>query len=72
MEKACEMAKSNAGGPAALARALEERGEKITPQAVSQWKIVPADKALKVEAITGVSRHEMRPDVFGAKVETAA
>jgi DNA-binding transcriptional regulator YdaS (Cro superfamily) len=43
-----------------LARALG-----ITHGAVSQWKKVPADRAVQVEEITGVSRHELRPDVFG-------
>ena len=73
MEHACANAKEKAGGPAALARALETETEKITPQAVSQWKIVPADKVLKVEAVTGISRHDLRPDVFGpAPVVNAA
>lgn len=26
---------------------------------------VAADKAIEVERITGISRHELRPDVFG-------
>lgn len=26
---------------------------------------VPAERALAVEAATGISRHELRPDVFG-------
>jgi DNA-binding transcriptional regulator YdaS (Cro superfamily) len=65
MEQACEDAKRRAGGPGALARALEELGEKITPQAVSLWKIVPPKQVLKVEAITGISKHELRPDIFG-------
>lgn len=72
MEKACEEAKSIAGGPAALARALEERGDKITSQAVSQWKVVPPEKALKVEAITGISRHDLRPDIFGPAAQESA
>lgn len=39
----------------------------ISKQAVSlwQWKGVPAERVLAVEAATGVSRHELRPDVFG-------
>lgn len=66
MEQACERAKTLAGGPVALARALQERGIEISSQAVSQWKTVPPEKVLKVEEITGVSRHELRPDVFGS------
>lgn len=51
-----------AGGNAALARHVG-----VTPQAISQWKRVPADKAIKVEEATGgtISRHALRPDVFG-------
>lgn len=61
MENSCEKAKDTAGGPAALAKALGG----VTPQAVSQWKKVPAERVLEVERVTGISRHELRPDVFG-------
>ncbi|MND81871.1 hypothetical protein D3C80_736810 [compost metagenome] len=61
MENICEKAKYSVGGPAALAKALGS----VTPQAVSQWKKVPAERVLEVERITGISRHELRPDVFG-------
>lgn len=37
----------------------------ITSGALSQWKQVPADRVIAVEAVTGISRHELRPDVFG-------
>lgn len=60
MENICETAKEKAGGPAALAKALGN----ITPQAVSQWKKVPAERVLDVERVTGIPRHELRPDVF--------
>lgn len=43
----------------------------ITPGALSQWTQVPPDRALDVERITGISRHQLRPDVFG-KPERAA
>lgn len=40
-----------------------------TQQAVSHWLKkdgrVPAEMVLSVEAASGVSRHELRPDVFG-------
>jgi DNA-binding transcriptional regulator YdaS (Cro superfamily) len=54
-----------AGGPVSLSRKLSETGRKITSQAVSQWRRVPAERALEVEALTGISRHELRPDVYG-------
>lgn len=67
MEHVCEIAKVKAGGPAALAKKLGD----VSPQAVSQWKKVPAERVLDVERITGISRHELRPDVFGeVKVST--
>ncbi len=51
-------------GQAGIARLLG-----VTPQAVSQWvngsRPVPPKHALAIEAATGVSRHELRPDVFG-------
>lgn len=32
---------------------------------VTNWTKVPARHVLAVEALTGVSRHELRPDIFG-------
>jgi DNA-binding transcriptional regulator YdaS (Cro superfamily) len=50
------------GTQTALADALG-----IERSAISQWKQVPATRVLEIEEKTGgtVSRHEMRPDVFG-------
>lgn len=49
---------------AAVARHLQ-----VTPQAVNQWvkglRPVPPRHVLVIEADTGVTRHELRPDVFG-------
>lgn len=53
----------------------KERGNKkklslhlgISSQALTKWKRVPAERVLDVEAFTGVSRHDLRPDVYGAK-----
>jgi DNA-binding transcriptional regulator YdaS (Cro superfamily) len=49
------------GGLAALAKALG-----ISPQAVDKWrrKGVPAERVLAVEATSGISRHELRPDLY--------
>lgn len=42
-----------------VARAL-----KITHGAVSQWRRVPAERVVDVEALTGISREELRPDLY--------
>lgn len=36
----------------------------INAAAVSQWDRVPAERVLEVERITGVSRHDLRPDLY--------
>lgn len=61
MEHALKTAKDKLGGNAGLARALGD----LTSQAVSQWKRVPGDRVLEVERLTGISRHDLRPDIFG-------
>lgn len=49
-----------AGTQAALAAQLG-----ITQSAVQQWLRVPAERVLAVEAATGISRHDLRPDIYG-------
>jgi DNA-binding transcriptional regulator YdaS (Cro superfamily) len=39
------------------------RGLKINPSAVSMWVRVPAERLPEVERITGIPRHELRPDI---------
>ncbi|BCH33237.1 hypothetical protein MesoLjLc_51670 [Mesorhizobium sp. L-8-10] len=65
--QALNEAKKAIGGNTGLARALNRLGNKptITSQAISQWKKVPDKRALDVEKVTGVSRHRLRPDVYG-------
>lgn len=52
------------GGQGVLARLL-----KVHPALVSQWRTgrrpVAAHHILSIEAMTQVSRHELRPDIFG-------
>ncbi|MEN5285552.1 helix-turn-helix domain-containing protein [Stenotrophomonas lactitubi] len=56
------------GGQGALARLL-----KVHPALVSQWRTgrrpVAAHHILSIEAMTQVSRHELRPDIFGMQSE---
>jgi len=51
---------SAAGGPTALARELE-----VCHQAINFWKEVPPARVLDCERITGYSRYQIRPDIFG-------
>jgi DNA-binding transcriptional regulator YdaS (Cro superfamily) len=34
----------------------------ISPQAVGQWSVIPLDRIVEVERVTGIPRHELRPD----------
>ncbi|MEZ0495425.1 transcriptional regulator [Sphingomonas sp. IW22] len=60
---ALRSAVERAGGQTALSRLLS-----VTQQAVSKWlrngKPLPAEHVLAVEAATGVSRHDLRPDIY--------
>lgn len=50
----------NSGGIVALARGLG-----IKHNAIYSWKQIPAGRVLEVERLTGISRHVLRPDIFG-------
>lgn len=49
-----------AGGVAQLARKIG-----IAQPSVSNWNRVPAQRVIAVEAATGVSRRQLRPDLYG-------
>lgn len=69
VRKAVDIVITAGGGPAALAKALSARGASITAQGVCNWRArgrVPAEHAVAIEQITGISRHVTRPDVFGS------
>jgi DNA-binding transcriptional regulator YdaS (Cro superfamily) len=61
-----QKAKDACGGPSGLADKLNSLNpeKRISPQAISQWRQVPAVRAFDVEAVSGIPRHELRPDVF--------
>jgi TorA maturation chaperone TorD len=48
-----------AGGIGALARGLG-----ITQPSVSAWRQIPAQRVLEIEALTGISRTVLRPDLY--------
>lgn len=58
-KEALKRAIKAAGGLEGLAAPLG-----ITAQAISQWDEVPPLRVLAVERISGVSRHELRPDLY--------
>lgn len=47
------------GGISALARSLG-----LTQPTVSTWKRVPAHRVIQVEAVSGISRRILRPDLY--------
>jgi TorA maturation chaperone TorD len=51
-----------AGGVAQLARRVG-----ISQPSISNWNRVPAERVLSVEAITGVDRAILRPDLYGTQ-----
>jgi DNA-binding transcriptional regulator YdaS (Cro superfamily) len=57
--EALKRAVASVGGQAEFARLIG-----ITAQAVSQWNEVPPLRVLAVEGVSGVSRHELRPDLY--------
>jgi DNA-binding transcriptional regulator YdaS (Cro superfamily) len=46
---------------------MTELGKRIglSPQAIAKWRRVPAERCLDVEHATGISRHDLRPDIYG-------
>jgi TorA maturation chaperone TorD len=58
-DQGLEQAIRTAGGVRELSRLLG-----ISQPAVSNWKRVPADRILQVEAVTGVPRAVIRPDLY--------
>lgn len=57
-------------------RTLEALGVEIgvNKSTILRWEDsrVPVDRVLEIERITGISRHELRPDVFGQPERASA
>jgi len=66
-ETALERAVRVVGGQAKFARLIG-----VTAQAVSQWDEVPPLRVLEVERVSGVPRHELRPDLYPLENEARA
>lgn len=60
MHDATQKAVKAAGGSRAVGKALN-----LTRQAVEDWPRVPAKHVLRLEQLSGVSRYELRPDIYG-------
>jgi TorA maturation chaperone TorD len=56
-----------AGGVGALARKIG-----ISQPSVSNWTRVPAERVAVVEAVTGVDRASLRPDLYGGPGDSSA
>ena len=56
-----------AGGIAELARKVG-----ISQPSVSNWTKVPAQRVIAVEAATGISRNDLRPDLYSERTNSAA
>jgi DNA-binding transcriptional regulator YdaS (Cro superfamily) len=65
---AIEKAVTVAGSQSELARRIGVRQGYIWKWLRS--KRIPAERVLAIEAATGVSRHELRPDIFPAEPQS--
>lgn len=59
MDKLLDYLNEKRGRMSDLARALG-----ITPAAIKQWEVIPADKLIGIETETGIPRQELRPDLY--------
>ncbi len=64
-EQGLEEAIRAAGGIGALARSLG-----LSQPSVSNWRRVPSERVVAVEAATGVPRHTLRPDLYRAEFQS--
>lgn len=66
MKKLLKYLDEKRGRLSELARALD-----ITPAAIKQWRVVPADKVVAISALTGIPRKDLRPDLYVGMTEAA-
>lgn len=70
MRNAVELVIEKLGGPTKAANALGVSN----PSVVANWRSrgrVPAERVIEIEGLTGISRHDLRPDVFGPNPVTS-
>lgn len=67
MLKFIEIAAEKNGGLVELARKLG-----ISHQSLYSWKKIPAERVLQFEELTGIPRHELRPDLARIFAEPAS
>jgi DNA-binding transcriptional regulator YdaS (Cro superfamily) len=58
-EEGLRLALEKAGGIRALARALG-----VTSPAILEWRRIPSHRILQAEAVTGIPREKLRPDLY--------
>jgi DNA-binding transcriptional regulator YdaS (Cro superfamily) len=66
-QEALKAAIAQAGTEAEFARKLG-----VTPQAVNQWEVAPPLRALQIERETGISRHDLCPELYPIEKADAA
>lgn len=59
MDESLRQAIKARGGLSALARELG-----IAPASLFAWRRVPAHRIVQVEAVTGIPREQLRPDLY--------
>ena len=59
------------GGQSKLAEELDIKQGHVAMWIHRDKKAPPAEYVLKIEKLTGVSRHKLRPDVFGEEPKEA-
>jgi DNA-binding transcriptional regulator YdaS (Cro superfamily) len=58
-EEAMKLALVNAGGVRAVAKVFD-----VATQNIYRWRVCPPERVLKIEELSGVPRHELRPDLY--------
>lgn len=58
-DEAVRRASEAAGGPTALAKKLG-----IKMPSLYSWRRIPPTRVLDIERVTGIPRHELRPDLY--------